>query len=315
MNPATFRKKFKRIDPFPGGARTGVVCFTVGTNAYVGLGINGTTCFNDFYKFDGVSETWTRLPDYPSEFNGRYGATYMKYASNEIWVGLGRNGVADYFDWFAFNPSSETWNPYPNTFSPYLVGSGYPNRFVTAFTLSNTPHLIGGLNYNNDLSSAHYKLINRYLFADSVAGVGSYNSGILEDNINNEVYIITPGAFNSSGMLCARYRLSGGFATNETSLDPLYVGVVTGNNPTFYIYNGVLYLTPSSPFRYRCAKLNTSDKSWERLNLNTTYPPFEYRINFTVNGNTYVGLGGSINIVTSTTGTTSADMYKIQLIN
>ncbi|MBL7891058.1 MAG: hypothetical protein JNL63_00400, partial [Bacteroidia bacterium] len=58
-----------KMADFPGVARINTVSFTIGHYAFVGLGNNGSTTYNDMYKWNQKTNVWTKIADYPGGGN------------------------------------------------------------------------------------------------------------------------------------------------------------------------------------------------------------------------------------------------------
>ncbi|EHQ29494.1 IPT/TIG domain-containing protein [Mucilaginibacter paludis] len=85
---------WRKVADFPGTGRIDATAFSINNKGYVGLGassqtIFGTlfTCYQDFYSFDPVANTWLKLANYPGTAR-RLTATYVY--KNIAYVGLGR---------------------------------------------------------------------------------------------------------------------------------------------------------------------------------------------------------------------------------
>ena len=97
---------------FPGGERSYSYGVTSGNKAYVGFGYNfqvsvGQTYFNDFWEFDGNTETWTQLTSCPCE-GRRHPA--MVATDSKVFVGLGSKvNATDLKDWWEYDISTDTW--------------------------------------------------------------------------------------------------------------------------------------------------------------------------------------------------------------
>ncbi len=63
---------WSRKASFPGQPRSQAVAFAIGYNGFVGLGYNDTQGFKDFYRYDALGNSWTKITDYKigPDFNG-----------------------------------------------------------------------------------------------------------------------------------------------------------------------------------------------------------------------------------------------------
>ena len=111
------------VSDFPGGAREAAVAFTIGDQAYVGLGSEhyywtsqdqDSNHFKDFYRYSPATDTWTRIADFGGV--GRHSAAAFAI-NNRGYVGTGWWGndkpygdlkIAD--DFWSYDPSTDTWS-------------------------------------------------------------------------------------------------------------------------------------------------------------------------------------------------------------
>lgn len=102
------------IPDFPGTARDEAVSFSLKEEGYVGLGASYPNYFNDFYKYNPVSNGWTQLASFPD--SGRRGA--ISFVVNDIaYVGLGHgpdnsgSGFGEKNDFWKYDAINDTWVP------------------------------------------------------------------------------------------------------------------------------------------------------------------------------------------------------------
>ncbi|MEO8086519.1 MAG: T9SS type A sorting domain-containing protein [Bacteroidota bacterium] len=128
---------------FGGTARYGTVSFTIGTKAYVGLGIDGALK-NDFWVYDQITGLWSPIAPFPGA--ARYEAVAFAIG-NKGYVGTGAAGTAfpytpHYADFWEYDPANNQWNPkaaFPGTARFGSVGfsigtKGYIGTGFDAFT-------------------------------------------------------------------------------------------------------------------------------------------------------------------------------------
>jgi len=140
---------------FPGAGRKEAVSFTIGNYAYVGLGGDyikhkaRDTFYNDFYKYDGMLDQWTKVATFPGL--GRMGG--MAFSDGQYGYVLGgrsvlENGTEVFAkDFWLYNPLSNEWSRQPD-----FQGEGRQNG--VAFYLQNTAYVgtgfgTGGKNYDD----------------------------------------------------------------------------------------------------------------------------------------------------------------------
>jgi gliding motility-associated-like protein len=128
-----------------GPARACPGVFTIGTNAYLGVGYNGAMTY-DFYKYDGLTNTWSILPGYPGV--GSWGI------SSFAMEGKG------YFGWGAASPTlyaNDLWqyDPIANTWKAMASCPCVPGYSAANFVLGHKAWFIcnstGGPPYNPDV--------------------------------------------------------------------------------------------------------------------------------------------------------------------
>lgn len=97
-----------RKPDFIGGVRAGAVSFTIGTKAYMGLGVGtGGTLATDFYEYDMTTGTWTKKADFPGE--AREDAIAFM-VGDKGYVGLGFKGLfVTLKDLWEYNPATNSW--------------------------------------------------------------------------------------------------------------------------------------------------------------------------------------------------------------
>ena|GEM_PF-3435974 len=100
----------------PGLPRSGAAAFVVGNIAYVGIGANYTNCFNDFYAYNQITNTWAAIPSVPVL---GYGEGFAFSINNSGYIlGLGNcSGLISDTIW-SFNTISNMWitkAPFPDT--------------------------------------------------------------------------------------------------------------------------------------------------------------------------------------------------------
>jgi N-acetylneuraminic acid mutarotase len=124
-DPAT--DQWTQIDNFPGDGRASSSAFTLNGKGYVGLGTteffvyymnDDNKYFKDFYSYDPLSSSWTKIAD----FQGidRYSATAftngnVAYVGTGWWGADGPPGSTKVSeDFWKFDPSSNSWTQIPN---------------------------------------------------------------------------------------------------------------------------------------------------------------------------------------------------------
>ncbi|MFO7657048.1 MAG: kelch repeat-containing protein [Bacteroidales bacterium] len=100
---------WKQKTGFPGSGRSGAVSFVIGNNAYVGLGYDGDTVKNDFWRYNITGDSWTQIAD----FEGSARESAVAFVINDTaYVGTGDNGYPVYEklkDFWKYNVGTNTW--------------------------------------------------------------------------------------------------------------------------------------------------------------------------------------------------------------
>lgn len=131
---------WKKIADFPGTLREKAVAFSVNGKGYVGTGYRRDTLsayaqMKDFWEYDPVANTWTRIQDFAG--NARYNAVAFsdgKYG----YVGTGYDG--DYYgDFFRFDPASGNWHEVPDY-------PGDKREQASTMIIDGKVYLLGGTN-------------------------------------------------------------------------------------------------------------------------------------------------------------------------
>jgi N-acetylneuraminic acid mutarotase len=97
---------------FGGSARHRSTAFAIGNSGYIGLGhINSGVDveYEDFWRYDPASNSWTQIADYP-EGKMYHAAAFV--LNNKAYVGTGRREDGTYSVKFhAYDPTTNSWTP------------------------------------------------------------------------------------------------------------------------------------------------------------------------------------------------------------
>jgi N-acetylneuraminic acid mutarotase len=107
-----------RVAPLEGSPRSGAVTFSIGEEAYVGLGYgNDSQYFNNFYSYNTSTGTWRRIKDFPGI--GRELAVGFSL-NGKGYLGLGYNRKTtdkEFSDFWKYDPTTDEWiqlNDFPD---------------------------------------------------------------------------------------------------------------------------------------------------------------------------------------------------------
>jgi len=124
---------------FGGGLRYQCAAFSIGGNAYMGLGRNPQNTYEkDFWKFNPLSNTWYPIIDFPGQ--ERRGASAFSI-NGKGYVGLGQatSGYAD--DFYEYNPNSNSWTQMADFI-------GLPRTSAVSFVHNNKAYVGTGHTYS-----------------------------------------------------------------------------------------------------------------------------------------------------------------------
>ncbi len=114
---------------FPGPARNGAICASLGTKFYYGLGfINALTFPCDFWEYNSDSDIWHQRQNFPGI--GRLWAVAFSL-KNKVYVGTGASLGPSFNDFWEYNPDSDKWNKkadFPGSKRFNAVGFSYNNK-------------------------------------------------------------------------------------------------------------------------------------------------------------------------------------------
>lgn len=104
-------QQWSKIKDFPGRARYGAVAFTLGGNAYVGLGTTKTDAkFSDFYKYDPKTDEWSQIS---SSFKYKKAFAFAFVIDGKAYVGGGYANSANLpEDFYSFD--GKEWTALPD---------------------------------------------------------------------------------------------------------------------------------------------------------------------------------------------------------
>lgn len=124
---------------FGGNKRKDATVFVINEKAYIGTGIQNGAYQNDFYEFDGISETWKRLKDLDDEDED-----YVILLSNG--VGFSLNGYGYITTGEASGITTNLWeyNPLTDTWEDRPSYEGTARQDAVAFSFSDRAFVLMG---------------------------------------------------------------------------------------------------------------------------------------------------------------------------
>ncbi len=97
---------WRKLNDFPGAARSSAAVFSTESNGYMGLGHDDFSALPDFWKYSPDTDIWTRIQDFP--------ITGLDYATGFAIDGLGyitcgKDGGTWYKALTRYNPGTDSW--------------------------------------------------------------------------------------------------------------------------------------------------------------------------------------------------------------
>lgn len=184
----TLVSSWKRVADFPGTARYKSSIFSLNGNLYVGGGSAGGA-LNDFWKYDPVNDSWTRLADFPvprcyprafaNNLNGYIGAGFSADNSSKVQL----------YDYYKYSTQTDSWSQiasYPDNIGSYYVGYSVTVDGRPFVSLSNTTLTMREL-VNDTWSSATTIHDMTDCPASGVFAIGKKFYVVVGNRINNTV--------------------------------------------------------------------------------------------------------------------------------
>lgn len=125
-NPNT--NTWVQIEDFPGTARYAAIAFGIDQKGYVGTGYDGNE-LKDFYKYDESTNTWSQIISLGGSKRRDAGVFVI---NNIAYVGFGSNNGSLVSDFWAFDPTNETWTRKEDTSDDEDDDEGSQNCTSTA---------------------------------------------------------------------------------------------------------------------------------------------------------------------------------------
>ena len=94
---------------FPGSARLHATGFAIGTKGYVGLGRDNNNLLADFWEYNSLADTWTKLSDFPG---GVRAIAVSLVINGKAYVISGFSSFSvssNHKDVWEFNPQNNSW--------------------------------------------------------------------------------------------------------------------------------------------------------------------------------------------------------------
>lgn len=100
--------QWTQLTELSGTGRNHPVTFSINGQGYVFTGYNTAfyNFFDDGYKYDPVSDTWTTLNDFPG---GERGFAYGAAFNGKGYAGFGANAISRFNDLWEYDPNTDSW--------------------------------------------------------------------------------------------------------------------------------------------------------------------------------------------------------------
>ena len=194
---AAFGQSWQQLEDFPGTPRDDGSCFVIDSFVYTGLGRDsGFSCMRDFYRYNGVTMTWSDCADLPLGEERQYAVGVSKNGLGYVFGGAKCDGTYCN-DLWEYNPLLNSWS----VLAP-LPGEGRSGS--VHFVLNDTIFIVGGKNQQGTLSEVWAYDINNNQWTQKTALPGNgmwrgtsfeYNDlgyvGLGRNNLNNQTALNT----------------------------------------------------------------------------------------------------------------------------
>lgn len=138
---------------FPGTPRKNAVAFVIDSFAFVGTGVDSIGLTKDFYRFDGVANSWIRIEDLDSS-----NAVYSRRDAAAFSIGS-RGYVVGGYDGTTFY-SKENWEYDVSRDTVWKRKTAFPlagRRWATSFTTDGLGYVGMGFNYSQEYFGDFWK--------------------------------------------------------------------------------------------------------------------------------------------------------------
>jgi N-acetylneuraminic acid mutarotase len=238
--------------------------FTVNNVAYIGTGLNPltpgvkqTTLFKytpveippEVNGLDSAFGTWTQVASFPGQARSN-AVGFSIGGTGYIGSGLASNGLTALADFFAYNPSANSWSQVASI----QDGSGsYPRFGAVAFSFDTTAYVLTGTNGEQYFGDVWRYSPTADKWVQQANYPGSQRSGAISLVYNNQGYLVTgytPGSEFATGNLAYDFwrftpgsdnsttawtRLNDIYNTNSSGFDNGYTSIIRQNGCGFLV--------------------------------------------------------------------------------
>jgi N-acetylneuraminic acid mutarotase len=197
FSSAAFGQTWQKLEDFPGTPRDDGSCFVIDSFVYTGLGRDsGFSCMRDFYRYNGVTMTWTDCADLPLGEERQYAVGTSNNGIGYIFGGVKCDGTYCN-DLWQYNPLLNDWSVLAPLPADGRSGSVH-------FVLNDTIYIVGGKNQQGILTEVWSYDINNNQWSQKTDLPGDgiwrgtsfeYNNfgfvGLGRNNLNNQTDLNT----------------------------------------------------------------------------------------------------------------------------
>ena len=238
--------------------------FTVNNVAYMGTGLNPLTPGvkqTTLFKYtpveippvvnglDSAFGTWTQVASFPGQARSN-AVGFSIGGTGYIGSGLASNGLTALADFFAYNPSANSWL---QVASIQDNSGSYPRFGAVAFSFDTTAYVLTGANGERYFSDVWRYSPTADKWVQQVNYPGSQRSGAISFVYNNQGYLVTgytPGSEFATGNLAYDFwrftpgsdnsttawaRLNDIYNTNAAGFDNGYTSIIRQNGCGFLV--------------------------------------------------------------------------------
>jgi len=128
---------WQQMADFPGAPRNDAAAFSIGSYGFVGTGYDDINVYNDFYRYDAVSNSWSRKANFPG--TPRYGAVgFSVRGTGYIGTGFNVNWMNDFYQ---YDTAQDKWSLTPGTSGDFSKRQG-----AVAFVYKEQAYIVTGVN-------------------------------------------------------------------------------------------------------------------------------------------------------------------------
>ena len=178
----TYAGDWAKESPLNISSRREAVSFVINNTAYVGTGWDGlNTHYNDFWKYDAVSDSWSQVASMPAGTERNSAVAFS--VNGKGFVGTGFDGNHYLKDFYQYDPATDSWSQIAS-----LVGN--PRYEAVAFGIGNLGYVGTGYDGNQILKD-FYQYDPSSDSWTSIEFNGNARFGAVSWVYENQAYVVT----------------------------------------------------------------------------------------------------------------------------